>query len=383
MLTWPSDLFPSAGGYAPNARALSGGQSLSGFEQVQSSLNDRWQAAFSFSLRRPANILALRALLTSLRGRVGTVGVPAFDNGRAPFATTPGSPIGSAVVDPPFSRLVTTIGGPIGQVIINPPFSRQWPALAGTPYEFSPLSGLAGSATMTGYNDFSFSGAAPEVGHFVELGGVRRRIVNVSGSGPFAISFDPAWQTSEPATTSQPLAITGTATIVSAISFNFAATSGAPAVGDSVVLSGAARKIVKVSGTRYAFEPAIQIGAATFGAVTATVNAAAALNATSVDLHFAAGGPPLPGHLFGVGARLYSINTVSSLGAGVYRLNIWPWLRVAFGGGEGATFCVPGNCFAPVCEMRLASDQEGAEALMALDLLRFGTVTVRFDEASA
>jgi hypothetical protein len=84
MLAWPTLLKPNAGGFAPFVRSLSGGQSLSGIEQVVPQFHDRWQARFSFALNRNDRVLALRSLLAALRGRANTVALPAFECGRSP-----------------------------------------------------------------------------------------------------------------------------------------------------------------------------------------------------------------------------------------------------------------------------------------------------------
>jgi hypothetical protein len=85
MMAWPSVLLPSGGGFATFVRSLSGGQSLSGIEQVQPQRHDRWRAQFMFPIRREAEVLAFRALVTGMRGRAGTVLLPAFDKARAPW----------------------------------------------------------------------------------------------------------------------------------------------------------------------------------------------------------------------------------------------------------------------------------------------------------
>lgn len=86
MLTWPSELKPNSGGYAPFVRSLSGGQSLSGAEQIVPQFHDRWQAKFTFALNRSSRVLALRALLAALRGRANTIVLPAFEHARAPWS---------------------------------------------------------------------------------------------------------------------------------------------------------------------------------------------------------------------------------------------------------------------------------------------------------
>lgn len=123
--------------------------------------------------------------------------------------------------------------------------------------------------------------------------------------------------------------------------------------------------------------PAVELSQGiAFSTVTgATVNTNAALNATSLDIHVAAGVPKV-GNLFSTpGSKLYGIEAVSALGGNVYRCTLWPWLRAALTSTTALEFANP------VCEMRLASDEEGAAALKALQLGRFGDVTLTFDEA--
>jgi hypothetical protein len=86
MLTFPFGLRPFAGGFAPSVKSLSGGQSLSGFEQVASQLSDRWVASYAFAINSNAKVLAFRAFVTAMRGRANTVSLPAFDLARAPWA---------------------------------------------------------------------------------------------------------------------------------------------------------------------------------------------------------------------------------------------------------------------------------------------------------
>jgi hypothetical protein len=107
----------------------------------------------------------------------------------------------------------------------------------------------------------------------------------------------------------------------------------------------------------------------------ATVAANAALNATVLDVQVGAGVPKV-GNLFSTpAAKLYGIQAVTALGGGVYRCTTWPWLRAALTSATALEFANP------VCEMRLASDAEGAAALEAVTLGKFGDITLRFDEA--
>lgn len=306
MFDWPDDLpLPFDGAFAPFVRSLSGGQSLSGFEQVQPQLHDRWSAQFSFHLGTDDRVLAARALLFALRGRANTVLLPAFDAGRAPYSESTTLPAGAD----------------LGDAFTDPPFWKRWPQQAGRAYEFSAVAGLTGVATIIADDTIGFAATSgvPKAGQFVTLLGVRRELLSVTGDGPYVLRIRP------------PIAIAGAATV----------TKG--------------------------------------NLVTAVTNAAASLNATSLDVKITVGAAPKPGHVFSVGSRLYGIELggVQALGSGVYRLTIWPWLRFAVAEGEAVNFV------SPACEMRLASDEEGAEALRSLRLGKWGDITLRFDEASA
>jgi hypothetical protein len=110
--------------------------------------------------------------------------------------------------------------------------------------------------------------------------------------------------------------------------------------------------------------------------IAARVTVAAAMQATSLRVQITKGGTPLAGHLFAIGSRVYGIESVAAVGAGIYALGIWPWLRADVAANTAVNFT------SPACEMRLTSDGEGADALKALDVLKFATVTLNFDEAA-
>lgn len=227
MLTFPAGLRPISGGFAQSVKSVSGGQSLSGFEQVASQLSDRWMASYQFRIRNDADVLAFRAFVLSMRGRANSVALPAFDLARAPWQ-----------VDA-FGRKIT-------------PGLRRNPQLDGSPYADPPVLRT--------------------------------------------------------------------------------------------------------------------------GLISAKLPAGALLNATTVSVDMVTGSAPQPGHLFSIGARLYSVLSVSS--SGPYSLGIWPWLRADAAIDAAADFATP------VCEMRFASDSEGADALSQLAQLRSGTITLRFDEVA-
>jgi hypothetical protein len=225
MLNFPAGLRPIGGGFAPFAKTNSGGQSLSGFEQVVDSLSDRWTAGFSFKISTSADLLRIRAFILSMRGRANTVALPGFDNSRAPWAVVNG--------------------------IAQKPSVMRTRSLDGTAY-----------ADAANFND---------------------------------------------------------------------------------------------------------------SLITAFLGGAYPAMATQISISMAKGSAPLPGHLFGLGTRLYSILDVT--GSNPYLCDIWPSLRV-----DATTPFV--NFTSPVCEMRFATDNEGADALKGLSQLRLGTVTLNFEEAA-
>ena len=169
MLDWNSLLCPIAGGFAPFVRSLSGGQSLTGFEQLQPQMHDRWSAAFTFHLKDKATIFGLRAMLTQLRGRAGTILVPTFEDARAPLSA------------------------PSGDVKVGPPFYERFSKFAGTPYEFERVTDITGTATIIADDQFTFTatGDAPEAGLYVALFGIKHAITAVSGAGPYTCKFRP------------------------------------------------------------------------------------------------------------------------------------------------------------------------------------------------
>jgi hypothetical protein len=87
MIVWNSLLKPNNGGFGQLVRSLSGGPSLSGFEQVVPQMTDRWQARYQIPVRNRDQMLAMRAMLSNLRGRTGTIALPAYENRYAPWRT--------------------------------------------------------------------------------------------------------------------------------------------------------------------------------------------------------------------------------------------------------------------------------------------------------
>jgi hypothetical protein len=87
MIGWPAALKPNGGGFGQLVRSLSGGPSLSGFEQIVPQMTDRWQARYQVPVRSRDQMLAMRAMLGQLRGRSGTIALPAYENRYAPWRT--------------------------------------------------------------------------------------------------------------------------------------------------------------------------------------------------------------------------------------------------------------------------------------------------------
>lgn len=82
-LDLPAVLKPRDVLFALTSQTRGGGQPTSGPEQVVTSYSSRWRATMTFSLMTDAQILAARALIARLIGRVGTLLVPVFDARRA------------------------------------------------------------------------------------------------------------------------------------------------------------------------------------------------------------------------------------------------------------------------------------------------------------
>jgi hypothetical protein len=169
MLAFPAILRPASGGYSPVIKTLSGGQSLSGTEQVVSTLNDRWQASFTFPVRSSDDVLALRAFVTNMRGRVNTVSLPAFDGGRAPWRTDE------------YGRLIT-------------PRSKRNPSLDGTLYaDAGNLADTLITASLIGDTAAQATsievhipiGGALKPGHLFSIGSRLYSVLSVTGSGAF------------------------------------------------------------------------------------------------------------------------------------------------------------------------------------------------------
>jgi hypothetical protein len=175
MLELPSILKPLGGGYAPAIRSLSGGQSLAGFEQVASQMNDRWRASFSFKVNSSATLMALRAFVIQMRGRQGTVLLPVFDRSRAPWAIDQAGRQKS----PALMRTRSLDGTSFA----DPP-------------DFNDGLMTATVATDALLNDTNLTvavavGSVPEVGHYFSIGSRLYMVEAVNGAGPYTVGIWP------------------------------------------------------------------------------------------------------------------------------------------------------------------------------------------------
>jgi len=77
-MQWPIQLRPRSSSFHPDVPSRSGGLSITGYEQVTVSNAGRWRATITIPLRREPMVLAYRAMISQLQGRVGTILVPYF-----------------------------------------------------------------------------------------------------------------------------------------------------------------------------------------------------------------------------------------------------------------------------------------------------------------
>ncbi|MGM5018731.1 hypothetical protein [Tardiphaga sp. 367_B4_N1_1] len=175
LISWPADLKPIDGGYVQSVKSLSGGQSLSGHEQVAPQLADRWMASFTFNVNSDAMVLAMRAFLIGMRGRTNSVLLPAFDLARAPWRADA------------YGRKVT------------PGLVRN-PRLDGTPYaDTADLRSTLITAKMSAsallnavtISVAMVSGGKPLPGHFLSIGNRMHAVTDVTGAGPYALGIWP------------------------------------------------------------------------------------------------------------------------------------------------------------------------------------------------
>jgi hypothetical protein len=175
MPTFPALLKPIAGGFAPAIKSLSGGQSLSGFEQVVSQLSDRWMASYTFAINSDAKVLALRAFVMSMRGRGNTVDVPAFDLARAPWALD----AQGRKQTPRFVRNRTLDGTPYAD-----PANLRETLISAEVVADTELNSTSVTVNM-------LTGDAPIPGHLFSIGRRLHMVVDVFGDGPYDLSIWP------------------------------------------------------------------------------------------------------------------------------------------------------------------------------------------------
>lgn len=77
-ILWPAGIFPRSGMFHPDSASRTGGQSLSGSEQVVPT-NPRWRASFKGPVVTEESVLSWRAFVGQMNGRAGTVLVPRWE----------------------------------------------------------------------------------------------------------------------------------------------------------------------------------------------------------------------------------------------------------------------------------------------------------------
>lgn len=84
-LPWPSILKPRSESWRLQNADRSGGPSITGAEQIVSSVAARWAASLTISVTRNEQVLAFRGLMAGLDGRAGTMLVGPTELCRAPW----------------------------------------------------------------------------------------------------------------------------------------------------------------------------------------------------------------------------------------------------------------------------------------------------------
>lgn len=87
-VTWPTGLSPRIITMQLINQTRSMNQSLSGIQQVNSSLAQRWRLTLDFNTLRRAEVLSYRAMMASLEGRANTIRVPVWDKRLEPAFIT-------------------------------------------------------------------------------------------------------------------------------------------------------------------------------------------------------------------------------------------------------------------------------------------------------
>ena len=114
-LTWPLGVRPTRIELSVAAMTKSGGQSITGAEQIIASPAARWEGKLTLPAMNAAMLLQWRGFVAALQGRLGTFNMPIFDAGRQPFAV--GLVISvtatAAALNATSLTLTVTQGGPI------------------------------------------------------------------------------------------------------------------------------------------------------------------------------------------------------------------------------------------------------------------------------
>ena len=124
-----------------------------------------------------------------------------------------------------------------------------------------------------------------------------------------------------------------------------------------------------LDGTIYADPPGI-----IDGLISATVYDTAALRDGQININVVTGSAPKVGMYFSIGNRLHVIKAIVNVIGTVSIVKIWPLLRADVIAGTAVNFT------SPTCEMRFQSDDQGQDILSALDLFKFGSGTLAFEE---
>jgi len=90
IIVWPVQLIPVQDVmFAPQNVSRGGGTTLSGFEQVAASNAGRWRASLTCTIHRPAQRLALSAMMAQSEGRANLWRVPVSDTYLLPTTLRP------------------------------------------------------------------------------------------------------------------------------------------------------------------------------------------------------------------------------------------------------------------------------------------------------
>lgn len=79
IIAWPTGLSPRVINFRPINQTRSAGESITGFEQVASSIATRWALSLEFNNLKRHLIPSYRAMVAALEGRANVLRVPVFD----------------------------------------------------------------------------------------------------------------------------------------------------------------------------------------------------------------------------------------------------------------------------------------------------------------